>query len=554
MAEFTKDIQTLTQQASAAPQLQTNTGSLATDVISAASFGLGLYRQNKAATALAGAKQQQADYQTKVSEGTLAFRNFKLSMSDQKIKGATYLRKEKSFLDDLGGGAQFKQEVIGGVNKLTGETTTTTMDAFDKAESRRQEDATELLNSATEGAIQSGLSTQGIEGMSQGEQAALARKGFIAKKEQEARAARLSNDIQSGSYEKMTAAKKTKTYLSNVMPVFSSEFSSRVNTNIEALGGFGSLKKDDLQEVITRERTTLDSKIKTHVETARAAGVELSLEQQNAFRQNAIAILNDFESLIGQEAVNKALAGVPDRLLSQNIVAGLTSGDASTRQAATIVALQMSGQTLSGVDIAENYKIIAGVIDGNKLDDDKATAKEEVDLATGAFKSPSNNDGSFTESAKGYNKDIAVNLFQGTPAQVKKAVESKGFDKLVTSVNDYQGKNFKLEDHKEMAALVYDVGARTISSAIAAAYNAPKTKMMGGMRGDRQAVNTDTSKNFSLDADTLELVPNEGFVWIGDEVKNYNNYIRKTIKSLEYLGGDVEGFKRDAASSLLSVK
>ena len=55
MTEFTKDIQTLTQQASSSPQLQTNTGSLGSDLINAASFGLGLYRKNKAATELATA-------------------------------------------------------------------------------------------------------------------------------------------------------------------------------------------------------------------------------------------------------------------------------------------------------------------------------------------------------------------------------------------------------------------------------------------------------------------------------------------------------------------
>ena len=74
MAEFTQDIQTLTQQAGNAPQLQTNTGSLATDVISAASFGLGLYRQNQAQNQLGAAKQQQVEYNTRIAEGTLKMR------------------------------------------------------------------------------------------------------------------------------------------------------------------------------------------------------------------------------------------------------------------------------------------------------------------------------------------------------------------------------------------------------------------------------------------------------------------------------------------------
>tara|TARA_R110002124_G_scaffold40360_1_gene126323 strand:- start:1737 stop:3626 length:1890 start_codon:yes stop_codon:yes gene_type:complete len=134
MTEFTKDIQTLTQQASSAPQLQTNTGSLATDLVSAASFGLGLYRQNKAATELAGAKQQQADYQTKVSEGIMKFRNLRISLKDQEINGITVARKESEFFKKEGGGAEYAQAVISGANKLTGTNTLDMMSAKDKEE------------------------------------------------------------------------------------------------------------------------------------------------------------------------------------------------------------------------------------------------------------------------------------------------------------------------------------------------------------------------------------------------------------------------------------
>ena len=134
MTEFTRDIQTLTQQASNAPQLQTNTGSLATDLVSAASFGLGLYRQNKAATELAGAKQQQADYQTKVAEGIMQFRDLRISLKEQNIKGVTVARKESEFFKNQGGGAAYAQAVISGANELTGTNTLDMMSAKDKEE------------------------------------------------------------------------------------------------------------------------------------------------------------------------------------------------------------------------------------------------------------------------------------------------------------------------------------------------------------------------------------------------------------------------------------
>ena len=39
-----------------------------------------------------------------------------------------------------------------------------------------------------------------------------------------------------------------------------------------------------------------------------------------------------------------------------------------------------------------------------------------------------------------------------------------------------------------------------------------------------------------------------------DEVKNYNNYVRDSIKALEFVGGDVEAYKMDIANSILVVR
>ena len=157
MAEFTKDIQTLTQQASSSPQLQTNTGSLASDVISAASFGLGLYRQNKAATALAGAQKQQVEYQTRLDESTLAYGDFQASMAAQEQNGTSARAKRKKFLAGLGD-ATFQTKVISASNKLTGTNFTETESNLNKAEVQRQEDAANLVVSARAGAISAGLS------------------------------------------------------------------------------------------------------------------------------------------------------------------------------------------------------------------------------------------------------------------------------------------------------------------------------------------------------------------------------------------------------------
>ena len=363
MNGFTRDIQTLSQQGGFQPQLQANTGSLATDVISAASFGLGLYRQNKAATALAGAQKQQVDYQTRLDEATLAYGDFQASMVSQEQDGAAARAKRSKFLKGLGG-SSFQVDVIAASNKLTGTTFTETESNLNKAEITRQENAASLLVSARNGAISSGQSAVGIENLTTEQQQALQVDGEIADAEMKTRAATLSNLIQGGTYEKMSATKKTAAYLSPVMASYSLSIASKLNTGVEELGGFNSLDKGPLFALIAEERTSLDAQVRQHTTSAAAIGITLSLEQQNAFRTSANSILDSFEGLMGEEAVTKALSAIPDKLLMQNVVKGLTSSDGKTRNAALAVSLKLAGNELAGVDIAAGYKILAGLASG----------------------------------------------------------------------------------------------------------------------------------------------------------------------------------------------
>ena len=555
MAEFTKDIQTLTQQAGSAPQLQTNTGSLATDVISAASFGLGLYRQNKAATALAGAQKQQVEYQTKLDEDTLALRDFSALAESTNLTGTAFRRREAKLLKGMGGGASHAARVIAAKNKLTGQTSVDVDDALRKAEIQRQEDDTNLTNSAIDAAVSSGVSTFGVADMTQEERQALVVQGNIATKKLEVAAAELSYSLQSGAYNKMTDAGKTAAYLSPVVAEWTSGLASRINTGVESSGGFGSLDKEGLFEFITSERTSIEAQVKQHVAAAEAVGVILSPEQQNAFRTSGNAVLDSFEKLMGQEAVTKALGSIPDRMLSQNLVKGLTDAKPEIREASLAVALKLGGNELAGVDIAAAYKILAGISTGDKLPDNDDENKQAAKLVKVALTAPANDDGTFTPEQHTLNKNLVENLLEGTPTQAKKAVKGGSYKALIDAVTEFKGRNFALEDHATTASAISTLGSRVIASASAAAYNAPKSRLVGGTVKDRQFVNTDTAKNFTLDDNTLELIPVDGsFVWISDEVKNYNSYIKSTISALEFVGGDVESFKRDVANSLMVVK
>ena len=474
-------------------------------------------------------------------------------MAAQEQNGTSARAKRKKFLAGLGD-ATFQTKVISASNKLTGTNFTETESNLNKAEVQKQEDAANLVVSARAGAISAGLSAAGVENLTAEQQQALQVQGAIADSERQVYAANLSNDIQTGAYDKMTADKKKAAYLSPVMADWSLGIASKLNTGVEELGGFTTVDKEPLFALIAAERVNLDAQVRQHVETASSLGITLTPEQQNAFRTSANTVLDNFESLMGQEAVTKALGSIPDRLLSQNIVKAMTHPNGKIRNAALAIMLKLGGNELLGVDITANYKILAGMATGEALPDGDDDLKNTGDLAKAAFTAPANTDGTFTSEQQALNSELVENMLQGTPTQVKKAVKGNIYKNLISSIVEFKGKNFAIEEHASTATAIVDLGSRVISSAIAAAYNAPKTRLVGGTYRDRQAVNTDTSKNFTVDEKTLELVPLGGFAYMTDEVKNYNSYVRESIKALEFVGGDVDAYKRDIANSILIVR
>jgi len=341
MAEFTKDIQTLTQQASASPQLQTNTGSLATDVISAASFGLGLYRQNKAATELAGAKQQQADYQTEVSEGTLKFRDFKLSMSDQKIKSATYLRKEKDFFKDLGGDAQYRQAVINGTNKLTGKTTLDTMSALDK-QAQKDYDALQERQIQGEGYAASVLAIQPSELAS-------------ASPEQKEDWARQSKVFQAevNGYKALADVSEDITQpIINIAQAAQSKRSAALLSQVEAAWAAGDVEKaEGLANTFRTELQTLQEKAPSFIRE------QMNLANKGEFYNGSLVsgYMSKINSKLNSPDVQDVLSGKRTDTDATNKAKAIIAATFSKHFLAIEDKIQKGTATETDIDDFENY-------------------------------------------------------------------------------------------------------------------------------------------------------------------------------------------------------
>jgi len=341
MAEFTKDIQTLTQQASASPQLQTNTGSLATDVISAASFGLGLYRQNKAATELAGAKQQQADAQTRLAEGVMAYRNHRLSMGSQGVSGATALRKDSEFLKNLGGGAEFQQQVISGTNKLTGINTSDTMSALDK-QAQKDYDALQERQIQGEGYAASVLAIQPSELAS-------------ASPEQKEDWARQSKVFQAevNGYKALADVSEDITQpIINIAQAAQSKRSAALLSQVEAAWAAGDVEKaEGLANTFRTELQTLQEKAPSFIRE------QMNLANKGEFYNGSLVsgYMSKINSKLNSPDVQDVLSGKRTDTDATNKAKAIIAATFSKHFLAIEDKIQKGTATETDIDDFENY-------------------------------------------------------------------------------------------------------------------------------------------------------------------------------------------------------
>lgn len=554
MTEFTKDIKTLTQQASSSPQLQANTGSLAGDVIGAVGFGLDLYRRNKAETELGEAKQQATDYNTAVAEGSVGYRNLLLKFKDQQLTKGQIRRQEAKWFSQQGYGADMQAAVINGGNSLAKETVGGLMRESIALELERKATDEKLTADSIEGAALTGQSTLGIENLSTQERVSFKLEGMKVKAERQAESAKIALAIQNGQYNDWKDSKKTKTYLNSSLPAASIDISSKLNTLVDSNGGFASMDKEALFSGVNAIRQEIPNLLKKHMEGAADAGVELTADQQRGFTEGMESILTSYEGMMKETAVVTALENLPTKIMYEQINKSLLSGDPAVRDASRVVLMHMKGNTFSGVDMAAQVNMIADFSTGRTAfggdDDDELVKSVEM-----AFGTPAGENGMFLESQWKINNDILINTFDNTRPRIDAAIAAGALPKTIAAVAKTDAKGISPEDQAEALRIYSREASRTLSSAISAALNTKKMALVGGggLKG-REYKDTRTAPQYTLNPETMQLEPLEGGVYLTEGVKQFNSYMKDTQKVIGDLGGDVEAWNKDAIKSVLSAK
>jgi hypothetical protein len=551
MAEFTKDIQTLTQQAGTSPQLQTNTGSLATDVISAASFGLGLYRQNKAQEALGAAKQQQVEYNTRIAEGTLKMREWRQMQKDNGVTGNAFRRAEKRELDKIGG-AEVQMEVLSGLNKLTRETSGEAMDSITKAELTEAKRVEELQLvrqeqeiSVTTAAYTSGIAIGNPADMTEDEMKKVEVEAARVQAITAATNAEMQRDRDALTNETARQNQDNRMWSFNVGNELGRVGASDMGSFAKQLGGvslenvpliidkLNSYKQNITQVVNAKARQS-----KTYVSPEAISTMISNLEQGV---NNTIDLFTRTESL-------KALQNNTD-ILYQGSLAGMFYGTGDERTAVnSLFAAKLVGapQELGSFNIMS--KFLAGSIGGN-VDPNQ----DNFDVVLRNLPNVMQTLGAPTDESQETNQKIIDGMFNNSPAKVKLAVIKGALD-ATTKAIVAQGKGVvSAEKATETADLLYKAAVPSLAGNIQKLMmqetsDNSTTSEFGGM-----GLNQDVRRNYIFDTKTMQFNRTNRLAGRNTQIEQVNLLIKNTRQSFIELGMDspyVKGFDEDIVFAL----
>jgi len=570
VVDFTREIKQAQKTASQTPKLEAPTNSLGGDILNAVGTGLQFYQQQQAKTELQDLTQREAEYNKKLSQGVLGLRELRQDLVNQGVSRSDLLVREKSYLEKYSPEMQF--EIVGGVKKITGETLSTFSDEItakqkekDQAVAKAQEDLFALQDSVAAYAAASGFSVANIESMSQKELRDAQLQGVIDNSKREAEKLELAKKIQDGTFNNMKEKQQTALYLQTAMPDFRNTVSSELFTNIDALGGFGSLMEGENKKLvlddIQKQRRSIPDLLAVQMQEATKLGVSLSLSQQQAFRTEAEAELNRVETYISDEKYIKIFDSMNNKLLMQGLFKMVTTGNATERGAAQTAILMISANIpLGSMEQSSAIKTLNSFYKKQVVlaDDEDGTAKSKVQLVNSSL--GANVDGEWPPEQQENNWGAIEPLISGTPAQVSAYAKSGGFDSLAAQIANAEGKNFDTKDQAALADALFEQSYKRVGASQMAAINTKSSRLVStgsGRSMEKTYVSTDVLKDFTLNPETALLEQLSDTYVYPDAVKRYNKYMKDLLKSFEILGVDkvmVKDFKDNAMKSFMVLQ
>ena len=534
MAEFTKDIQTLTQQASSSPQLQTNTGSLGSDLVSAASFGLGLYRQNKAQKELGAAKQQQVEYNTRIAEGTLKYREFRKMQKQNSVSGNAFLRAEKAFLNNLGD-SSFQVEIINSTNSLTRETSGDVMSDVDKADLAEVKRVEELQVkreedeiSTTSAAYLSGISIGDVANMTEDEMHKVQVEGARVQAITAAENAKMQREREALTDKAAIQNQDNKMWAYNTGIELGNVAASDLGSFVKQQGG---VSLENVPLVVERLNSYKQNITKVVNERARQSETYVSPDAISTMISNLEQGVNNTIALFTKTESLKALQNNADSLYQGNLNK-MFSGTKNERTAVnSLYSSKFIGLPQEMTSFNTMLQFVQGSIGGNvdPNQEDFAVVLRNLPNVMQTLGAP-------TEESQEINQKIIDGVFNNSPAKVKIAVIKGALD-ATTKALVAQGKGvISAEKASETADLIYKAAVPSLAGNIQrlkmqeTSYNST-TSEFGAMGGSQ-----DFRDNFTFNVSTMQFDKTNKRAGRNTQVEKVNLLIKNTRQSFTVLG------------------
>jgi hypothetical protein len=553
MAEFTKDIQTLTQQANSSPKLQTNTGSLATDVVSAVGFGLDLYRQNKAKTQLGEAKAQQASYDTKLAEGILGLRNKRLSLTDQGVNRATFLRKEAEYLKSQGG-AEFQMAIIGATNTLTKQTTTTTAEGITAAEVAQAKTQQNLQETRQQNEVEASTAlgkyggTLDVFSASEEELQLAKVKGARFEATRIARISDMAEKRDALSDAVARQDQESRMFSYNTSSTLGPQLVSDMGTYIKAQSGLSPQNVPDTIEALSTLKANLTASVYAKRDEAVASGFYVSPAAINQSISDLESGVDRVISLISGADSLKALQNNTSLIFEGGIAKLLGGTKEEQDAAATLLTSKLVG---SPPELKNFNTFTQFIINANKGMVDTGSADfpailKGLPLMLGSTEK-------ITPEQQVSNQQIMDGLLNSSPSKVKEVVTKGGLDAITKAVVAQGNTVLRPQDAEVTADLIYKAAVPSLAGNIQRLLTQETKDNTMNSEFGTMGLKQDIRNNYEFNTSTMQFNRTNRLAPRNAQVDQVNLLIKNTRSTFGVLGMDkayVAGFDEDILMTL----
>ena len=573
MAEFTRNVSDISTQS--APQLKTNTGSLATDALSAAAFGVELYQKNKAQKQEQDVLAKQSAYDATFNQSLADVAQF---VSSQNLTGSRAALATESFIaQKIQEGGLSQADFRAAAAKMRGggslDILTTSREKEALAEEVEVQKEIDYRNELVETASGlSGYSTESIdfENATVEELEKYTIQARVGQSSVQAREAKAKAASAEASNEKTKRTIKVNdfnsSYISQVNNKITQEFKKQVKSvdfkdpksikeAIDFINGVGTslpqAYRDNMKEAGFGSASAME------VETfEKQMDGTLSFWKGLLNRKDLAEIGNSVLDAYGSELL-LGESDTPSVQMAKNayIVAKVTGTQVGTREFSDLLKSQVGGITVSN-NIVEGYEKASSILKSNGATEvEIQNAKEGISQKLGDRLTLVVPKEEVSPEVFESNAEVVQDTFTGSRNKIEELVKNKGWKNTVEA---FANNTDAVSGHeKDVLEVMKTVTDKVIAGTIGSFLNTTQSLQTRPTAfTPTQKIMRDPTKSYSYDYDTMTLKPvgDYGLLIGTDPSIGMNKLITDTYKMYENLGADpatLENFKKDVYNALV---